>query len=75
MQKMSSRCENGKNYYYSGTYSGNFTCIIKSKDLVTWEYVSQPDFINDSKCENVTYVLEDKVYCFVRSKTRTKADF
>ena len=52
MQKLSSRVENGETYYYSGTYSGDFTAIIKSKDLVTWEYVSQPDFINDSKWGN-----------------------
>lgn len=49
MQKLSSREENGVRYYYTGTYSGNFTCIIKSADLITWEYVSQPDFINNSK--------------------------
>lgn len=75
MQKMSSRCENGETYYYSGTYSGNFTCIIKSKDLITWEYVSQPDFINDSKWENATYVLEDKVYYFVRQQDENKSGF
>ena len=57
MQKLSSRVENGETYYYSGAYSGDFTCIIKSKDLITWEYVSQPDFINDSKWENATHVL------------------
>ena len=68
VQKLSSREENGETYYYSGTYSGDFTCIIKSKDLITWEYVSQPDFINDSKWENATYVLNDKVYYFVRQQ-------
>ena len=44
MQKLSSWVENGETYYYTGAYSGDFTCIIKSRDLVTWEYVSQPDF-------------------------------
>lgn len=68
MQKMSSRVENGVTYYYSGTYSGDFTCIIKSKDLITWEYVSQPDFINDSKWENATYVWGDKCFYFVRQQ-------
>lgn len=72
MQKLSSREENGETYYYSGTYSGDFTCIIKSKDLVTWEYVSQPDFINDSKWENATYVLNDKVFYFVRQQDENK---
>ncbi|MBE7053181.1 MAG: hypothetical protein E7391_02770 [Ruminococcaceae bacterium] len=75
MQKLSLRIENGETYYYSGTYSGDFTCIIKSKDLITWEYVSQPDFINDSKWENATYVLNDKVYYFVRQQDTNKCGF
>ncbi len=73
MQKMSSREENGETYYYSGAYSGNFTCIIKSKDLITWEYVAQPNegangtgFENETKWENAVYVLDDKIYYFVR---------
>ena len=68
MQKLSSRVENGETYYYTGTYSGHFTAIIKSRDLVTWEYVSQPDFNNESEWENATYVLGDKVYYFVRQQ-------
>lgn len=75
MQKLSSRVENGETYYYSGTYSGDFNCIIKSKDLITWEYVSQPDFINDSMWENATYVLNDKVYYFVRQQWENKYGF
>ncbi len=75
MQKQSYRMENGVNYCYSGLYSGDFTCIIKSQDLVTWEYVSQPDFINDSKWENATYVLGDKVYYFVRQQDTNKCGF
>ena len=75
MQKLSSRVENGEIYYFSGTYSGDFTAIIKSKDLITWEYVSQPDFINDSKWENATYVLGDKVYYFVRQQDTNKCGF
>lgn len=75
MQKMSSRIENGERYYYTGTYSGDFTAIIKSKDLITWEYVSQPDFINDSKWENATYVLGDKVFYFVRQQFENKYGF
>ena len=73
MQKLSSRIENGERYYYSGAYSGNFTCIVKSKDLITWEYVAQPNegangtgFQNATKWENAVYVLDDKVYYFVR---------
>ena len=66
MQKLTFHMENGKKYYYTGTYSGDFSAIIRSTDLITWEYVSQPDFINDSKWENATYVLGDKVYYFVR---------
>lgn len=75
MQKLSSRVENGEGYYYTGTYSGDFTAIIKSKDLITWEYVSQPNFINDSKWENATYVLGDKVFYFVRQQDTNKCGF
>ena len=68
MQKLSSRVENGEVWYYTGAYSGDFTCIIKSRDLITWEYVSQPDFPNESKWENATYVYGDKCYYFVRQQ-------
>ena len=67
--------ENGVSYCYSGLYSGDFTCIIKSCDLITWEYVSQPDFTNDSRWENATYVLGDKVYYFVRQQDTNKCGF
>lgn len=75
MQKQSYRVENGVRYCYSGLYSGDFTCIIKSSDLITWEYVAQPDFINDSKWENTTYVSGDKVYYFVRQQDSNKCGF
>lgn len=75
MQKLSARTENGETWYYSGAYSGDFTCVIKSRDLITWEYVSQPDFINDSKWENATYVLGDKVYYFVRQQNDNPCGF
>ena len=75
MQKQSYRLEEGVNYCYSGLYSGDFTCIIKSSDLITWEYVSQPEFINDSKWENATYVLGDKVYYFVRQQNTNQCGF
>ena len=75
MQKQSYRTENGVSYCYSGLYSGDFTCVIKSRDLITWEYVSQPDFINDSKWENATYVHGDKVYYFVRQQETNKCGF
>lgn len=75
MQKQSYRMENGVQYCYSGLYSGDFTCIIKSRDLIEWEYVSQPDFINDSRWENATYVLGDKVYYFVRQQDANKCGF
>ena len=75
MQKLSTRVENGKTYYYTGAYSGDFTCVIKSTDLETWEYVSQPDFPNDSQWENATYVLGDKCFYFVRQWDRRKYGF
>lgn len=66
MQKLSVRVENGVKYYYTGAYSGYFNCIIKSRDFITWEYVSSPDFINLSMWENATYVIGNKCYYFVR---------
>lgn len=66
MQKFSERVEDGVVYHYTGAYSGDFNCIIKSRDYITWEFVAQPDFINLSKYENATYVIGDKVYYFVR---------
>ena len=75
MQKISAREENGEIFYYTGTYSGDFTCIIKSKDLITWEYVAQPDFINESKWENATYVWGDRCFYFVRQHDETQYGF
>ncbi|MGN0177928.1 MAG: YgjV family protein [Monoglobaceae bacterium] len=75
MQKLSKRTENGDEFYYTGAYSGDFTCIIKSRDLVTWEYVSEPDFPNDSIWENATYVIGDKCYYFVRQHDESKYGF
>lgn len=71
MQKLTTRTEDGLRYYYTGAYSGNFNCIIKSTDLITWEYVAAPDegegaFPNDTLWENAVYVLNDKAYYFVR---------
>lgn len=66
MQKLTTRVENGVTYYYTGAYCGDHNFIMKSKDLETWEYVAQPDFKNQSKWENATYVIGDKVYYFVR---------
>lgn len=68
MQKLSVRRENGIDYYYTGAYSGNWNCIIKSRDLAEWEYVATPDFINLSLWENAVYVLGDRVYYFVRQQ-------
>ena len=75
MQKFTEREENGVTYYYTGAYSGDFNCIIKSADYITWEYVSQPDFLNLSKWENATYVLDDKIYYVVRQQDTTNCAF
>ena len=75
MQKFTSRIENGMRYYYTGTYSGDFNCIIKSRDFITWEYVSQPDFPNLSKWENAVYLLDDICYYFVRQHDETPYGF
>ncbi len=66
MQKLSVRKENGEDVFYTGAYSGFLNFIVKSRDFVTWEYVSAPDFVNFSKWENAVYVLSDRVYYFVR---------
>ncbi len=66
MQNITPHVENGVTYYYTGIYSGFFTAIAKSADFITWEYVSTPDFPNNSHWENVTHVLGDKVYYFAR---------
>ncbi|MBQ3592487.1 MAG: hypothetical protein II979_11150, partial [Clostridia bacterium] len=72
MQKITTRVENGETYYYTGAYSGDLNCIIKSRDFITWEYVSQPDFPNMSKWENAVYVIGDKCYYFVRQHDETQ---
>lgn len=74
MQKLSTREENGRTYYYSGAYCGDCNFIIKSEDLITWQYVSQPTFINNSQWENAVYVVDDKCYYFVRQWKEKKED-
>lgn len=66
MQKLSTRVENGVTYYYTGCYANAFNCIIKSSDLVTWEYVAAPTHLENGQFENAVYVLDDKVYYFLR---------
>lgn len=75
MQKVTLHQENGETYYYTGAYSGDFNCIIKSRDLITWEYVSQPAFANMSKWENAVYVFQDQCYYFVRQQDEEKYGF
>lgn len=75
MQKLSYRIENGEKYYYTGAYSGDFNFIIKSRDLITWEFVAMPDFINLSKWENAVYVAGDKCFYFVRQQQDNKYGF
>jgi hypothetical protein len=75
MQKFTTRVENGVTYYYTGAYSGDLNMIIKSRDFITWEYVSQPDFINHSMWENATYVIGEKCYYFVRQQWESKHGF
>ncbi len=75
MQKQSVRVEDGVPYVYSGAYSGDLNFLMKSKDLVTWEYVAQPDFVNQSKWENAVYVWGDKCYYFVRQHDTSPYSF
>ncbi|NLJ64352.1 MAG: hypothetical protein GX337_03040 [Christensenellaceae bacterium] len=66
MQKLTTRVEDNETWYYTGAYSGHLNCVIKSKDFITWKYVSEPDFINLSQWENATYVLGDLCFYFGR---------
>lgn len=75
MQKLSSRIESGVAYYYTGMYIGTFNCIIKSKDLVTWEFVSIPSFENKSQWENAVYIKNDKAFYFCRQQYDTPYAF
>lgn len=68
MQKLSSRIESGVVYYYTGMYIGQFNCIIKSTDLITWEFVSIPSFENKSQWENAVYIKNDKAFYFCRQQ-------
>lgn len=75
MQKLSSRTENGVVYYYTGMYIGQFNCIIKSTDLMTWEFVSIPSFENKSQWENAVYIKNDKAFYFCRQQYDTPYAF
>lgn len=75
MQKLSSRTENGVVYYYTGMYIGQFNCIIKSVDLITWEFVSIPSFENKSQWENAVYIKNDKAFYFCRQQYDTPYAF
>lgn len=66
MQKITSREESGVTYWYTGCYVGEFNCIVKSSDLITWEFVAQPDFFNHSQWENSVFVYGSRVFYFVR---------
>ncbi len=68
MQKISTRIENGHIMYYTGCYANTFNCIIKSQDLITWEYVSTPDFENKSQFENAVYVKGDRIFYLCRQE-------
>ena len=56
-------------------HKNRFNCIIKSKDLITWEYVSSPSFENDSQFENATFVKKDKAYYFCRQEPTSSYGF
>ena len=48
---------------------------MKSQDLVNWEFVSIPDFPNDSQWENAVYVKGDRAYYFCRQYSRNNTAF
>lgn len=75
MQKFTARKEKDGVYYYTGAYSGHLTFLIKSRDYITWEFVAEPDFPNDSEWENATFVKDDKCYYFVRQTGKSAYGF
>lgn len=75
MQKLTSKLCKNTLYYYTGCYVGPFNCIIRSTDLITWEYVSSPSFPNSSNWENACYVLGDYCYYAVRQYPAKNAGF
>ena len=75
MQKFTYRMENGEKWYYTGAYSGYMTMLIKSRDFVTWEYVSQPDFDCMSHWENTVTVFAGKIWYFTRQQPETPYGF
>lgn len=75
MQKLTTRVEDGETWYYTGAYYGEYNCIIKSKDLITWRLVDSPSFMNASQWENATYCYGDKVYYFVRQRFSSPGGF
>ena len=48
---------------------------MKSRDLVNWEFVSIPDFPNDSQWENAVYVKGDRAYYCCRQYSRNNTAF
>lgn len=69
MQQLSTRIEDGTVYYYTGIGVLDFCFIAKSKDLINWEYVSQPDFATTSKYEPSVYVIDDDAYYLCRQNS------
>lgn len=62
MQKMTSIVENGDTYYYTGAYCRNLCFIVRSKDMITWEYIDQPPFENMARWENACFIKGDWLY-------------
>lgn len=73
MQNISSHIEDGTVYYYTGVGIFNFCMIVKSTDLIHWQFVTVPTFNYEPMWEGNTYVVGDNLYYFCRQQTSSYA--
>ena len=74
MATLSSRVENNETWWYTGSYYGGFTCIVKTKDCINWEYVTTPPAWLPTVWENPVYVVGNKVFYYVRCNNTVNYD-
>jgi hypothetical protein len=75
MQKVTSITEGGVTYYYTGAYCYNFHCVVRSSDMITWEYVDTPPFENLGQWENACYIKGGWLYYSCRQQPSEGASF
>lgn len=73
MQNISTHIEDGTIYYYTGIGIFDFCMIIKSSDLIHWQFVTTPSFTYEPVWEGSAYIVEDSLYYFCRQETSSYA--